>query len=206
MPEPEAQLPQGMQVPRARIEALTDGVFGFALTLLVTTLVLPTGFEPRSNRDVIDVLLALDGSVLAYLISFFMIGLRWMGQARVKLDPEMGQGIYLWAVLLQLMFIAVLPFSTMLIGRWDAQFPAVVWVYSGNVALAALAAIAVSVTSERLTGKRPAAETGRFSLLVLVGTALLSIVISFWSTRWALGIYAANLFTQLLQRWAGKLL
>jgi uncharacterized membrane protein len=204
--EPETQIPQGMQVPRARIEALTDGVFGFALTLLVTTLVLPAGFEPKSNREVIDTLLSLDGSVLAYLISFFMIGLRWMGQARVKVDPEMGSGIYLWAVLLQLMFIAVLPFSTMLIGRWDAQFPASIWVYSGNVALAALAAIAVSVTGERLTGQRPAVETGRFSLLVLVATAILSVVISFWSTRWALGVYAINLFTQFFQRWAGRLL
>jgi uncharacterized membrane protein len=127
-----------------------------------------------------------------------MIGLRWMGQARVKEDPEMGSGIYLWAVLMQLMFIAVLPFSTMLVGRWD-DYPATIWVYSGNVGLSALAAIAVSVTSEKLTGKRPAAETGRFSLLVLVATAILSVIISFWSTRWALGIYALNLFTQFFQ-------
>ena len=195
-----------MQVPRDRIEALTDGVFGFALTLLVTTLVLPDGFAPKSNQDVIDALRDLDGSVLAYLISFFMIGLRWMGQAKVKVDPEMGSGIYLWAVLFQLMFIAVLPFSDMLIGRWDAEFPAAIWVYSGNVALAALAAIAISVTGERLTGQRPAAETGRFGLLVLVGTAILSIVISFWSTRLALGVYAINIFTQIFQRWAGRLL
>jgi uncharacterized membrane protein len=194
-----------MQVPRGRLEALTDGVFGFALTLLVTSLVIPGDFKPTSNQDVINALADLDGAVLAYLISFFMIGLRWMGQARVKEDPEMGSGIYLWAVLMQLMFIAVLPFSTMLVGRWD-DYPATIWVYSGNVGLSALAAIAVSVTSEKLTGKRPAAETGRFSLLVLVATAILSVIISFWSTRWALGIYALNLFTQFFQRWAGRLL
>jgi uncharacterized membrane protein len=197
--------PPSLQVPRDRLEALTDGVFGFALTLLVTSLVFPGDFAPKSNQDMIDALSDLDGSALAYLISFFMVGLRWMGQARVKDDPEMGSGIYLWAALIHLMFIAVLPFSTMLVGRWD-EFPASVWVYSGNVALSALAAIAVSVTAERLTGKRPAAETGRFSLLVLAATAVLSVVISFWSTRWALTIYVLNLFTQVVQRWAGRLL
>ena len=194
----------GTQVPRARIEALTDGVFGFALTLLVTTLVFPYDFRPTSNQDLIDALLDLDGSVLAYIISFFVIGLRWMGQAREKADPEIGTGIYLWAVLVHLMFIAVLPFSTMLIGRWG-DFPAAVWVYSANMALSAVAAIGVSATAERLTGKRPA-ETGRFGLLVLMATAVLSIIISLWSTRWAMAAYAGNLLTPFLQRWAGRLL
>jgi uncharacterized membrane protein len=193
-----------MQVPRARIEALTDGVFGFALTLLVTTLVFPYDFTPTSNQDLIDALTDLDGSAIAYVVSFFVIGLRWMGQAREKQDPEMGSGVYLWAVLIHLMFIAILPFSTMLIGRWG-DYEAAVWVYSANMALSAFAAIAVSVTAERLTGKRPA-ETGRFGLLVLMATAVLSIVISVWSPRWAMAAYAGNLLTQMLQRWAGRLL
>jgi uncharacterized membrane protein len=167
-------------------------------------LVFPNDFSPTSNDDLIAALTNLDGSVIAYLVSFFVIGLRWMGQARDKPDPEMGTGIYLWAVLVHLMFIAVLPFSTMLIGRWG-DYEASVWVYSANMGLSALAAIGVSVTAERLTGKRPL-ETGRFGLLVLLATAILSIVISFWSTRWAMAAYAGNLLTQVFQRWAGRLL
>jgi uncharacterized membrane protein len=191
-------------VPRARIEALTDGIFAFAMTLLVINLVLPEAFEPASNADMLGALADLDSSLLAYVISFFVLGLRWMNQARDKGDPEQAGGLYLWAVLIQLFFITLMPFSTMVVGRYEGFAPSI-WVYAANMILSALAAIAVSVTAERATAKRPA-ETGRFGLLVLIATALASTVVSLFSTDYAMLPYLGNAFTPVLQRWAGRLL
>lgn len=191
-------------IPQARLQALTDGIFGFAMTLLVVNLVLPEGFRPQSNRDLLHELFELDGSLLAYIISFFVLAFRWVNQARDKEDPEMATGAYVWANLTQLFFITTLPFSTMVIGRYE-DFPAAIWVYSANMAASALASIAVSVTAERATGKRPK-ETGRFALLVLIGTAILSVLLSFYSTRYAMYVYILNALTPFLQRFAGRLL
>jgi len=38
-------------IPRSRLEALTDGVFAFAMTLLVVNIELPEGFHPRAIRS-----------------------------------------------------------------------------------------------------------------------------------------------------------
>lgn len=191
-------------VPKARIEALTDGVFAFAMTLLVINLVLPDDFRPQSDAELIAALRDLDGALIAYVVSFFVLGLRWMNQARDKGDPEMAGGLYLWAVLVHLFFITIMPFSTMVVGRYEGFAPAV-WLYAANMILSALAAIALSVTAERATGKRPG-ETGRFGLLVLIATALASVLVSLFNTEFAMLPYLGNALTPFLQRWAGRLL
>ena len=38
-------------IPTSRLEALTDGVFAFAMTLLVVNIELPQGFDPKTNRE-----------------------------------------------------------------------------------------------------------------------------------------------------------
>jgi uncharacterized membrane protein len=37
-------------IPRSRLEALTDGVFAFAMTLLVVNIELPKDFTPKPMR------------------------------------------------------------------------------------------------------------------------------------------------------------
>jgi uncharacterized membrane protein len=190
-------------IPQARLQALTDGIFGFAMTLLVVNLALPDGFHPQSNPDLVEALLNLDGSLYAYIISFFVLAFRWANQARDKEDPDVAGGAYLWANLISLFFITTLPFSTMVLGRYEG-LAASVWVYSANMALSAAASIAVSVTAERATGRRPK-NTGRFALLVLMVTAVLSVLISFYSTRYAMLVYFFNALVPFVQRYAGRL-
>ena len=184
-------------IPQARLQALTDGIFGFAMTLLVVNLALPMTLQ--SNAELIAAIRGLDGPLLAYIISFFVLGFRWVNQARDKEDPETAAGAYLWANLISLFFITILPFSTMVLGRYE-DFAAAIWVYSANMAASGLASIAVSVTAERATGKRPK-DTGRFALLVLIGTAILSVLVSFYSTRYAMYVYIINAFVPFVQRW-----
>jgi Endosomal/lysosomal potassium channel TMEM175 len=38
-------------IPKGRLEALTDAVFAFAMTLLAINIELPEGFHPKTNQE-----------------------------------------------------------------------------------------------------------------------------------------------------------
>ncbi|HTA53900.1 MAG TPA: TMEM175 family protein, partial [Candidatus Acidoferrales bacterium] len=61
---------------KARFEAFSDGVFAFAITLLALGFVLPEMHAP-SNRELAAALLRLWPNLIAYLLSFSVIGLMW---------------------------------------------------------------------------------------------------------------------------------
>ena len=75
-------------VPKARLDALTDGVFAFAMTLLVLDLRLPEDFHPSSAAELLDRLAGLGLQALAYVISFVVLALRWLALAQTRGAPE----------------------------------------------------------------------------------------------------------------------
>jgi Endosomal/lysosomal potassium channel TMEM175 len=62
--------------PRARLDALTDGVFAVAMTLLVLDVRLPENFEPQNATELIEALRGLVPKFVPYVISFIVLGLR----------------------------------------------------------------------------------------------------------------------------------
>jgi uncharacterized membrane protein len=52
--------------PRARLDALSDAVFGVAMTLLVLDVRLPEEFQPRDAHDLLQALLGLAPKFLPY--------------------------------------------------------------------------------------------------------------------------------------------
>src|SRR5690606_3217965 len=113
-------------------DALTDGVFAFAMTLLVLNLELPEDFAPKGPGDVLAVFHNLVEPLIAYVISFVVLAVCWLGRAETRNEPERASGGYAWLVLLHLFFITVVPFSTMVVGEHGSLWPAV-WLYSGNM-------------------------------------------------------------------------
>ena len=57
-------------ISKRRLDALTDGVFAFAMTLLVINLDLPEHFHPTSAAELISALLGLGGTSVAYVITY----------------------------------------------------------------------------------------------------------------------------------------
>ncbi|MGE5207799.1 MAG: TMEM175 family protein [Alphaproteobacteria bacterium] len=49
-------------ISKGRLDALTDGVFAFAMTLLVVNLDLPETFHPKSSAELVSGLLGVSGS------------------------------------------------------------------------------------------------------------------------------------------------
>lgn len=63
---------------KARFEAFSDGVFAFAVTLLVLGFVLPAFKDhPPPEAQVTAALLRLWPNLIAYLMSFSVIGIMW---------------------------------------------------------------------------------------------------------------------------------
>ncbi|MGH7257909.1 MAG: TMEM175 family protein, partial [Nitrospiraceae bacterium] len=118
-------------ISKGRLDALTDGVFAFAMTLLVVNLVLPEDFRPTSDAELTSALVDLHGTFIAYVITFLVLANFWLGRARTKEEPEAATGAYAWSVLFHLFFVTLMPFSMIVAARYDLA-PAI-WVYGANM-------------------------------------------------------------------------
>ncbi len=133
-------------ISKGRLDALTDGVFAFAMTLLVV------------KFDLISGLLGLGGTFIAYVVTFLVLATFWLGRARTKEEPEGASGAYAWSVLFHLFFVTLLPFSMIVVGRYDLA-PAIC-VYGANMVLLALTAIGITLVIERDIQRRRADRFG----------------------------------------------
>jgi uncharacterized membrane protein len=186
------------RISKARLDALTDGVFAFAMTLLVLNLELPDDLHPQSGADLARAFGEHIDDLVVYVISFFVLARRWFGQARVQPAPEIASAHLARWTLIHLFFITMVPFSTQIVGRYD--LPPAIWLYAANVGLAALAAVRVTRITQEEAGARDE-DDGTFELGVFVGTAILSSLVAFVDTSGAMLVYVLNAFSPLLKRW-----
>jgi uncharacterized membrane protein len=177
-------------IPKSRLDALTDGVFAIAMTLLILEIRLPDGVEPQSAQALLEMLGNLEGQFLAYFISFAVLGSRWLGQTYDRGKEEMPRS-YGWAVLVHLFFVTCIPFTTMVVGRHADLAPAV-WLYAANMALMGVTAIWMSSVAARVRGERPR-MAGTWTFGLLIASALLSVAFSFVNPANAMFAYLLNL-------------
>jgi uncharacterized membrane protein len=96
-------------VDRSRLEAFSDGVFAVAITLLALDL---TVAGPEGHERLATQLGHKGPAFLAYLISFFMIGIVWVNhhslvRSIIKVDRKL-----LFLNLVLLLFVVLIPFAT----------------------------------------------------------------------------------------------
>ncbi len=189
-------------ISKGRLDALTDGVFAFAMTLLVVNLDLPENFHPSSAAELISALLGLGGTLIAYVITFLVLASFWLGRARTREEPESASGAYAWSVLFHLFFVTLLPFSMIVAGRYNLA-PAIC-VYGANMVLLALTAIGITLVIERDTRRR-LVPSGRLEYGLLIASAILSMAIGFYSPDNAMYAYFLNFATPLVRRWTDRI-
>lgn len=119
-------------VSKHRIEALTDGVFAVAMTLLVLDIKLPELGHSITNDQLVAALAALFPKVFSWLVSFFFLTLFWGAQQRtyhyvLRIDRRTQV-----LALLFLLGVSLVPFSTSLLGE-HATLAAGTIVYSLNL-------------------------------------------------------------------------
>ena len=176
-------------VAKHRIEALADGVYAIALTLLVLELKLPPLPAVATDRLLLQALAELTPKALTWLLSFWVMATFWLAQARMSRLTAAPDRRMVWLELLQLALISLLPFSTALMGeRGDLATAAAL--YSGHLLLLAL--VSYWRTAHLLA--RPELQAPEFEpgmrrpllarLRIFVGCCIAAIVLAFFYPGW----------------------
>jgi uncharacterized membrane protein len=133
------------EVEFSRIVAFSDGVFAIAITLLVLNLSVP---EHIPGDDLNDVLWDQRQDLLAYVISFAVIGRFWILHHRFFASVVGFDARLLALNLFYLGWIALLPFSSQVLGDHGGDSAAIV-LYAINLSGATLVGMMMSADARR---------------------------------------------------------
>jgi uncharacterized membrane protein len=95
-----------------RIEALSDGVFAIAMTILVFDLKDPVSNLVQTDEALLDALAQMTPKFLSYFLSFMTLGIFWMGQTTQFHFIEKYDRNLNWISLFFLLFVSLIPFTT----------------------------------------------------------------------------------------------
>jgi uncharacterized membrane protein len=126
-----------MLMSKGRVEALTDGIFAIAMTLLVLELKVPELPKTASAPELLHRLGEAAPAFFSFLVSFMYCGLLWiMHHLAMHFVRHIQIGL-VWLNLLFLMSISLLPFSCALLGHY-LRNPAAQEIYFCNLFVSAL--------------------------------------------------------------------
>ncbi|MBI3573036.1 MAG: DUF1211 domain-containing protein [Candidatus Kerfeldbacteria bacterium] len=118
----------------SRIETLADGVFAISMTLLVLNVTVQTGL---GHKDFLEALRSVGPKVLAYMVSFSVIAVYWIGHHNQYFWIKHTDRTFLWINVFFLMAIAFIPFSTSLIAAYPQEVLAIL-IYGANAMAAGI--------------------------------------------------------------------
>jgi uncharacterized membrane protein len=98
-----------------RLAALSDGIFGVAMTLLLLELHVPAKELIHSEGDLRSALARLAPQLLVYLMSFLTLGIFWVGQQTQLNHLARSERHLTWIHLAFLFIVTIMPFSTRLL-------------------------------------------------------------------------------------------
>ena len=121
-----------LPLPKSRLEALTDGIFAVAMTLLVFDLKIAERFPATSPHPILFDLWELLPYIGSYLVSFVVLCVFWLAHLRLlRRVREVDVG-FVWLNLAFLLFTTLVPPLTSWI-RNSAGQPGAAVVYGGNL-------------------------------------------------------------------------
>jgi uncharacterized membrane protein len=121
---------------KGRLEAFTDGVMAIIITIMVLELAPP-------HDTTVEALFGLWPVFLSYLLSFAIVGIYWNNHHHLFQAVRVVDGRVLWANLLLLFCLSLMPFGTAWMGEHEfASVPVAVY---GVIQLAAAMAYFVLV-------------------------------------------------------------
>lgn len=186
-----------------RLAAFSDGVFAIAITVLVLPLT-----EIDVTGDVLATLHEERGRIVAFVVSFAVIGRYWIGHHDdVRRMIGVDRHILVWNLVF-LFFVVVLPFPSAVLGQGRGPTPTVL--YAATIILTALSQLALWLAADRrglidpARGHRYTVEKTCGTLAVVLGF-LPSLVLAFttpglaqWS--WLLTVPFAKILDRVAAR------
>jgi uncharacterized membrane protein len=135
----------------ARLEALSDGVFAIAMTLLVIEVRAPDPESIHSAGDLWTAVRHALPTIGAFILSFIIIFITWVNHHAIIRDTPRTSATFLFANGLLLLTVAFMPYPTALLGEFiltDHAAPAVV-LYNAVLVPQALSWTLMTRTAQR---------------------------------------------------------
>lgn len=114
----EARPMTNLHLSKHRLEALVDGVFAIAMTILILEVKVPELASPRSASELASHLAHHLPTILAYFFSFGLLGVFWAWHHRLA---RLIASLDVPLVALSLLFLSLVsffPFAAALVGRY----------------------------------------------------------------------------------------
>ena len=102
-----------------RLEALIDGVFAIAMTILVLDINVPTHLNISDPGALLNALQKMIPTFFNYVISFIILASGWVNNNHQFRYIKQTDKTHLWLYLWSLLFIVLIPFSTSLMGDYS---------------------------------------------------------------------------------------
>ena len=179
---------------KTRIEALTDGIFAIAMTLMVFDIKVPAVTQ-MNQLNLRHELIQLWPRFLAYVINFVMLGVYWVGHHNQYHYIRRTDRPFLWINIFFLMGVSLIPFSTGLLGQFPEDRTAL-GVYGLNLIMVGgflYAHWSYATREHRLVQRQISSEVVRqakYRIMIGPVASILAICASFVSTRLSLAIFA----------------
>ena len=187
---------------KPRLDTLSDGIFGVAMTLLILDVRLPDDFHPEDTAKCCRALPSV-AEIPALCREFRRARPALACRiSRLRSRAEFVDREYANWWLLYLLLITCVPFTTIVVGRF-AHFAPAIWLYAGHTLLIALVGM-------RLFFITPHMEQGdhlrhrQLSAMLLVVSSLLALAMSFVNSRMALWCLTLNFAAPLLKKWSHR--
>ncbi len=121
-------------VPKHRLEALADGVFAIAMTILVLEVKVPELQNHRSASELLEHVRHLGPTLGAYFFSFLFLGLFWVWHHRLAAKLSHLDVPLLALNLVFLALVSFFPFAAGVLGRYPTN-PGTLMVYLPTIGL-----------------------------------------------------------------------
>jgi len=174
-----------------RLAALSDGIFGVAMTLLLIELHVPARELIQSEHDLLHAFAALGPQLLVYLMSFMTLGIFWVGQQTELNHLERSDRNLTWINLGFLFFVTIVPFSTRLLAEFTTFRSALV-AYWFNIFLLGgvlYCAWGYATRAKLLTSETTYETTAAVCHRIIYSQVLyaLGALLCFFNTYWSIG-------------------
>ena len=188
-----------------RIEALSDGVFSIAMTLLIIDIHVPQFAYSPDFGTLARAVLGLWPQFGSLAVSFLILGLYWVSHHLLfDLIRRADRGL-MWINATFLLFVVVVPFSTALLGRYPGNYFAIFF-YGANLILVGLSLQTLwtyATTGHRLVDRELGDHTIRLGTVRLMAVPIIgaiSMAIALLNVPAGMAIYVALL---VLYSWPG---
>ncbi len=177
-----------------RIEALTDGIFAIAMTLLVLTIDNPDFPSGEAAVKFPGYLRSLWPDFCQYVLAFITLASFWMSHHQQSKHIKRIDSNFIWLNILALIVVALIPFSTHIAGdygnlRLGAQ------VFEVNLLFAGLLfwrQWRYATKDRRLVEADLSPDLirrYRQGTLIIPGLSLLALALSFITPSWSMSVY-----------------